>query len=387
MTEKQLKMRRLGTQASYLAACALHNTVAVVDGEWDLEGLYKFCKFHSVTAIVAMALEEVWKEYPAEPEIMQKWRQARDKAIRKNVLLNAERERILAYMESIGCWYMPLKGSLLQFDYPRFGMRQMSDNDILCDPEKCGALREFMVASGYRCNEFDQGHHDEYSRQPVYNYEFHRALFRKEEAPLLASYYADIHHRSLKDAGNQYGYHLSWSDFYIYLLAHAHNHYQESGIGIRFLMDVAVFREKHGAEIDVSHVEGELAKLGALEFEHCCRTLADLLFSTPRIIGEVSDEQMAALDVFFSSGAFGTVDQLLQKSYEKHKTQQNGSRFTYLLRRAFPPRELLGVMYPAVRKNGWLVPFVWVYRLIRSLLCSPRRVLMELKRFARKNQE
>ena len=61
MTEKQLKMRRLGTQASYLAACALHNTVAVVDGEWDLEGLYKFCKFHSVTAIVAMALEEVWK--------------------------------------------------------------------------------------------------------------------------------------------------------------------------------------------------------------------------------------------------------------------------------------------------------------------------------------
>ena len=104
MTEKQLNMRKLGMEACYLASCALHGTVARIDENWDLEKLYKFCKFHSITSIVAMALEEVWREHPAAPEIMKKWRQARDKAIRRNVLLNAERERILAHLESIQFW-------------------------------------------------------------------------------------------------------------------------------------------------------------------------------------------------------------------------------------------------------------------------------------------
>ena len=46
MTEKQLKMRRLGMEASYLAACALRGIRPDREVS-DPETLYKFCKFHT----------------------------------------------------------------------------------------------------------------------------------------------------------------------------------------------------------------------------------------------------------------------------------------------------------------------------------------------------
>lgn len=379
MTEKQLKLRQQGLAASYLAACALHGAAPRICETLDLEELYRFCKFHTVNAVVAMALEQVWKENPADDEIMKKWRQARDKAIRKNILLNAERERILAHLESSGCWYMPLKGSLMQFEYPQFGMRQMSDNDILVDPELSAQIRDFMVENGYDCVQFLQGHHDEYNRKPVYNFEIHRALFKKEEAPELAEYFADIHERSEKDENNRFGYHLTWSDFYIYMTGHAYNHFQESGIGIRYLMDMYVFHKNHAQDLDAAYVERELQKLGALEFEQRSKYLAHRLFSAPENISALTDEELGALDVYFSSGAFGTEAQLLQKKLEKNVGEGGSSRTGYFLRRMFPPVELLGVMYPVVKKHKWLTPFVWIYRLFRTVLSRPGRMLREAK--------
>ena len=382
-TEKQLKYRQLGLRAVYLAACALHDQCPQGDWQQDLESLYRFCKFHSITAIAAMALEKVWRTAPADDNAMKQWRQARDKAIRKNVLLNAERQRIMDWMESIGCWYMPLKGSLLQFDYPQFGMRQMSDNDILCDSTKSEEIYSFMLENGYSCELHNQGNHDEFVRQPVYNFEIHRTLFKPETAPELAAYYADIHQRSRKDPNNGFGYHLRDEDFYIYLTAHAYRHFVVSGIGIRNLMDVYIYLEKHGAGLDWDYIQGELTQLGAWDFECWCRRMSKALFGEPNLAPELSDADLAVLDAFFASGTFGTEEQLLRKAMEANSGKK-GNKAGYFLRRVFPSGEMLGVMYPIVRGRPWLVPFVWVYRLVISVFKRPARVLRELKSFFRK---
>ena len=382
-TERQLKYRRLGFQAVYLAACALEGRCPQGDWTRGLGGLYHFCEFHAISSVVTMALENAWKEAPASESDMKQWRQARDKAIRKNILLNAELQRILAFLESIGCWYMPLKGSLLQFDYPQFGMRQMSDNDILCDPNKSEEIYRFMLDSGYSCELHNQGNHDEFIRQPVYNFEIHRSLFKPETAPELAAYYADIHERSRKDPENAFGYHLSQEDFYIYLTAHAYRHFVVSGIGIRNLMDVYVYLRKHQLELDWAYLEQELTKLGAWDFERWCRRVSFLLFENPALEPEISAADLAMLDAFFASGTFGTEEQLLRKAMEQN-VRAGRSKVRFFLERMFPSREMLGIMYPIVRKQKWLVPFVWVYRLFVSLLKRPGRVFREMISFFRK---
>ncbi len=371
--QKVLRYRAWGHQACYLAACALRDQVPQLDAGWDMDGLYKFCKFHSITAICTMALDSAWKQTPGDPHIMTQWRQARDKAIRKNILLNAERQRILAHLEATGCWYMPLKGSLLQFDYPQFGMRQMGDNDILVDPEHMSRIREFMLSGGYTCETYNQGNHDEYTRPPVYNFEIHRALFKPQTAPELAAYYGDIHSRSIKDGDNEYGWHLSWEDFYIYVTVHAWRHFVVSGVGIRNLLDVYVFLGKRGDTLDWEYVEREMRKLGIWEFQLLCKRLSHQLFSRPIWEPEIPEEDVSALDAFFTSGTFGTEQQLFQKQMEAA-----GGRGKHFLRRLFPEPRLLSVMYPVVQGRPWLVPFVWVYRLVISVFRKPARVLREM---------
>lgn len=85
-----------------------------------------------------------------EAELLTKWKQTRDMAIRKNAMLDLSRESLFAYFEEQGIWYMPLKGSILKDMYPRLGMRQMADNDILID------VTESNVLENVSC-EFENG--------------------------------------------------------------------------------------------------------------------------------------------------------------------------------------------------------------------------------------
>ena len=73
----------------------------------NLENLFKMCQFHSLTAMVCMALKSAGTEFPGY------WVEAKLKAIRKVMLLDSEREKILQFMEENSIWYIPLKGVIL----------------------------------------------------------------------------------------------------------------------------------------------------------------------------------------------------------------------------------------------------------------------------------
>ena len=128
----------------YLAAC-------VVNGEapdrgrceaMNLELLYRAAKSHLLTSIAAEGLERAGIVDSA-------FRQAKAKAIRKNVLFDAERESIFSVFEQEGIWYMPLKGAVLKEYYPGVGLRQMADNDILFDAGRQKDVKEIMCRLGY----------------------------------------------------------------------------------------------------------------------------------------------------------------------------------------------------------------------------------------------
>ena len=58
----------------------------------DLDKLFSVCEYHCLTAMVCMALEY----NGITPDA--KWTQAKSKAIRKNMLLDAERAQITAFL-------------------------------------------------------------------------------------------------------------------------------------------------------------------------------------------------------------------------------------------------------------------------------------------------
>ena len=161
----------------YLTGCALNKTTPKLSQveKMDKKELYQLAKAHSLLGLVAMSLEEAGEKLEGS------WLQAKEKAIRKSLLLDAEYQRISAVLEQQGIWYMPLKGRILQNFYPKKGMRQMADADILFDASYREKVRSLFQEWGYTVEIYDIGSHDVYLKVPVYNYEMHVRLFGKAE--------------------------------------------------------------------------------------------------------------------------------------------------------------------------------------------------------------
>ena len=124
-----------------------------------------------------------------------------------------------------------------------YGMREMTDNDILCDPEKMDDIKLIMEELGYECASFGECNHDIYSKPPCLEFEMHRSLFLRTEMPLCADYFDDVKNKLI--AAGKYEYRFTDEDFYIYILAHEYKHFSHRGTGMRSLMDVYVFLNAH----------------------------------------------------------------------------------------------------------------------------------------------
>lgn len=112
----------------YLMACSIQSIKPedkVLVGA-DLEKLLQTAKAHSVSAMVCMALEQTDTFRNAEESTRLKWIDAKNKAVRKNLLLDTERHQLEKEFAKNGIWYMPLKGSILKDWYPKFGIAEFS---------------------------------------------------------------------------------------------------------------------------------------------------------------------------------------------------------------------------------------------------------------------
>lgn len=148
----------------YLMACSLQGTKPeeALLANIDMEALLRLAKAHSVSAMVCMALEQTDAFRCAEESIRLKWLDAKNKAVRKNMLLDAERHQLEKEFAEYGIWYMPLKGSVLKDWYPKFGMREMADNDILFDASKRKEVKAIFQGRGYTVKGYNKSNHDEY---------------------------------------------------------------------------------------------------------------------------------------------------------------------------------------------------------------------------------
>ena len=163
---KETPMRKTAYQMRELAACALHGKVPSQEllAQVDPEKLYIMCQFHCLTAMVAVALRSAGIRSP-------QWEEEHVKAVRKSILLAAERRKLCEFLE--------------------IGMRQMADNDILYDKTARDKVRTFLTANGYQAISFGKSHHDVYQKPPVYHFEMHVSLYPAGREKRIEAYNAN----------------------------------------------------------------------------------------------------------------------------------------------------------------------------------------------------
>ena len=357
----------------YLAACAIHQTKPNTEG-MNLDEITKVAMHHIIASMICMALESAGIKVNALVD-------QKNKAIRKVMLLDRERQQIFSKLDEVGIWYMPLKGVLLKEMYPVFGMRQMADNDILFDATYREKVREIFLDAGYEIEAYNKGNHDVYQKEPIYNYEMHVSLFDKT-IPGFLEYYSNLEHKYIwDDKENTYARQMDVNDAYVYIVAHAYKHFIFSGTGIRTLIDLYVYNKHCKGQLDRNYIHEQCTLLGIQEYEEKARTIAYKLFDQPvQDFSFLTQKENEYIEYYFSSGTYGTARQRIQNSI--HKLELEGSRHAkakYIFQRLFPSVSWFREHNKFLDAYPFLVPFYAIIRLVIKPFASWSKWTREVK--------
>ena len=362
----------------YLLSCAFNGEVPDKDRckAMDLHNVYRLASLHFLAAAAAFALEQVM-------ELPHEFDQAKKKAIRKISLFEIERSAVLGEFEKAEIWYLPLKGIVLGDYYPKTAMREMSDNDILCDPKRIDDVRPIMERRGYSFERFEEYNEDVYEKPPTMVFEIHRTLFNEKKTVLLYEYYKDIEDRLVRES--EFGRKLTDEDFYIYLIAHMYKHYSNRGTGLRSLADTFVFLNKFADVLDREYVDAELEKLELSDFERKVSSLSRKVFTnTP-----LTEKEEKTLDHFIFSSVYGDPETAETNKYLRAMDHDvsDKSKKKYFRSRVFLSGEKLKQNYPFVNKHRVLYPALVVYRPIKGLIMRPKSIFGEYRKVKKLKKE
>lgn len=219
-----------------------------------------------------------------ETDLAERWAAEADATMWRRIQFDVEREAVCETLAERGIATLPLKGATLAAYFPDPRMRFMADNDILfgfVESDCCGgarergrgfarggsmrratlAAREAMEGLGYACKGLFGWNNDGYRKPPLFYFELHRGPVPPNSP--LAAYYSEPWSRAKKASEDSLlSYRFAPEDEYLYVLAHAWNHFATNGCGFRFTVDVIVLLRTFGETMDWDYVSRELVRMG-----------------------------------------------------------------------------------------------------------------------------
>lgn len=383
---ERIELIKSGKDLIYLIYCAVEGKKADTSmlDMMDLEMVYKMAKKHSLVAMSFLPIENVaFDNRDKYEEVLSKWKESKEKAVRKEVFLEIEKKDIETFFDEKGIWYVLLKGSVLKYLYPKSWCREMADIDILFDINYRSHLREFMKARGYEIKSYKLHNHDVYMKAPVYNFEMHIALYNSATNTVWDKYYENVKDKLIKNPNKKYGYDFSIDDFYIYITTHSYKHFETGGNGIRTLLDIYIYLSKYEQEMNWDYISKEIEFLGISEYESRLRVLSKKIFCEEEL--SIEDEEI--LEYLISNSLYGYKDEILKKTIEKNlvKIQGNKGEHTvktkikYIMQRLFPDMKIYRKNHPFIYKTKIFIPFFYLYRIIIGLIKRGKYVFEELK--------
>ncbi len=263
--------------------------------------------------------------------------------------------------EEAGIRNQVLKGSVMKFVYPRPEMREMSDVDFMIYENDFTESEKLVMDMGFEKMKAIK-HHVIFKKPPFLVFEMHWSLYEQTVDKEQYLYYKDQFRAVLKE-GCQYTYEFSKEDFYVYMISHMAKHFYENGCGIRNLIDIYVYRNKFGQELDWEAIDKELKACGLTQFEHHMVRLVNIWLN-----GEESTEFYNELFLYmlncgiYGKGENGIWAQLAKQSKGKNKNEENNKLSFY-----FPSTDYMKEYYPWLEGKTWLLPVAWLCRGVRGI--------------------
>ena len=326
----------------------------------DWNTLYAIAAQHNVLNILAYGA--VSEKYGLDTAVSSRFL----KAMFDGIKLEEKQEKAFSGLfeafENRGIDYMPLKGSVIKKIYAQPDMRRMSDADILIKKEQIKQAQTVMNELGY---EFvlESNHEYNYAKPPYINIELHKLLVPSYNDDLYR-YYGDGW-RVAKHNGATSRHEMSNEDFYVYTFIHFAKHYRDAGAGIKHLLDIWLYPKKIDC-LDIDYVLRELEKLNVRVFFEHIQKLVLCWFED----GEFDETTREITTFILSSGEFGSVkNKASSKAIRDYMNKDISKARKYrFFRLVFPDFQQMKEGFPVLEKFPFLLPFMWVVRLVKGVL-------------------
>jgi len=329
-------------------------------------------KHHSLIALFYKALVDTSAQVSKED--LKKLEEYYFANVRKVALFDKERKEVYKFLNDNQIDFLPLKGIILKDYYLDPNTREFADNDILFDNANSDKIKKFFTSKGYLVELYKKSNHDAYTKKPFFNFEMHRALFTdNEDRHIYAEYFKDRLNSSPIKEG--YEHYLGNEDFFVYFIAHAYKHFNNSGCGIRTLIDCYLYLRQN--QLDFDYINQELEKMNLVEFSNMFCSLANKLFDEQ----ELNEEEKEMFLYIASSGTYGTLENSVNKGVKEK------GKFKYFMYRIFPPMSFYKDAYPWAYKTKVLIPVAWIVRTFRVIFRNPKKAAKELKMISKAKEE
>lgn len=355
----------------------LKGDVPDLPNDVDFEKLYEFGRSHGVENMLYVGLKDLKIDVPKD--VFQKFYYSYLMSIKIDTLQTMELEKIGKAFEKAGIDYIPLKGSVVKYFYPMPNYRKSGDIDVLVRRNKLESARAVVENMGYKFNYIYEQNNVHYRfTEKTFCLELHKKLvadYNRSYGFLSRAWdYAEL------KSGTCHTYEFDMNFLYVHLIAHIAKHLCSGGAGLRLFCDIWIMQSKN--MIDRNKVRIYLEEANLLEIEGYIINLLDKWFLDKKD----NDKVLNKLELFvFRGGSFGTVSQKINMaSFGQTDSEQFENKYwrKKFLSYFFEPLTYMKQKYPILISHSWLLPIMWIYRLVTIPFTEMHLVNKRLKEYS-----
>ena len=335
-----------------LVRAALTGEAPTLSPEADYARIYHFGLKQQIIYMLnaGLCMVDGFEESAAAPQFLQAACAAMAAALRQQ----QEIGKIRAAFSARGIDFMPLKGTLMRDLYPMPEMRQMGDADILIREEQIDAITAVMQALGYTKAVGDV-YEVVWSKSGALRVEFHTQLASERNQDIRSYFAAEyVWARAVKGDGSVY--HMTPEDELIFDFAHFVKHFRSSGAGLRNIVDLYVFLQKH-RDLNEAYIGTQLKKLDFYRFYlHVLDTLRCWFDGA-----ETTEATDCITGLLFAGGIYGDAETAHQSTAIRYRKQYKFGWAVKFLQLVFPGFRTQRKRYPILEEFPVLYPFSLIY--------------------------
>ena len=315
----------------------------------------KLSQAHAVQAMIFFAISKFSKKPIIYDELKKQFLLQTSISIQQEIQM----EKVISYFNYNKMNHVLIKGYILRNFYPNKEARTSGDIDLLIENKDRMKCHKILLSLGYVYD------NDKYINE-VWTYkknqtilEVHTKLvYRKLNTKFDYQKYCDKMVNNKKKIIN-YTYKLNDEDEFIYMIIHLAKHFYNAGVGIRMIIDIAVFINTHKS-LNFIYINTEIKKIKLEKFANTMFFICKKYFNTElECVALPLEEEYKILEYILNYGVFGYDNKnIIDISYHLN----NENRLLVLKNRLFPNFEAMSRFRWFRYKSKLMLPYAWIKR-------------------------